>query len=259
MLLAACRAPDVGPDPADTLTSWNGMDMVRIRAGTFTMGGGPGDATDYYADSEVTLTRDFWIARTEVTVAEWLEDTTDSADWDRDAVGCPDDACALDTVTWMEGARFLNWMSEGEGLPACHESDGSAIASPYLTDPYSCPGYRFPTHAEWEYAAKAGEDTRWAGSDDNLLVAWTDENATSNQPGCLLEPNAYGLCDMSGNVLEWVSDWAESGRDDDADPEVDPVGPASSSQDMRGNRGGAWWVDAGYATVTMRSRSHAEQ
>jgi len=112
-------------------------------------------------------------------------------------------------------------------------------------------GYRLPTEAQWEFAAKGGihpGDFTFSGSDDPDEVAWHRDNSggrTREVGG--LAPNALGLYDMSGNVWEWVWDWwgAYTSKD-----KTDPTGASSGSD--RVICGGCWDVSAGFAHSVLR-------
>lgn len=237
----------------DQTTSW-GTDMVRIPAGTFTMGGGVADPEDWYTDHQVTLTHDFWVGQSEVTQGQWAsflggEDPAPSS-------GEPCDDCPVNEVSWPDAAMYLNGLSALEGLDVCYiETDIAArIADPYIHDPYDCPGYRFPTEAEWEYAARAGADTEFSGSNTPSDVAWWLANSDAVlHPRCSLALNAWGLCDMSGNVYEWTNDGADAeyGGYGDGSASTDPPGPAGIDR-HRILRGGSWNGDEVDINVSNR-------
>jgi formylglycine-generating enzyme required for sulfatase activity len=108
-------------------------------------------------------------------------------------------------------------------------------------------GYRLPTEAEWEYAARAGDNTvdslTYSGTSDKNKVddyAWymDNSNSTTHEVG-KKEANAFGLYDMSGNVWEWCWNWWTSSYDEETEGESDPTG--SSAGSYRVFRGGSWY------------------
>jgi sulfatase modifying factor 1 len=145
--------------------------------------------------------------------------------------GCSDDH-PVQSVTWLEAVEWANELSLREGLtPAYVLDDGGA------TPVWTANGWRLPTEAEWEIAARAGGTVPWSGSGSWEDVAWCGGPADppyEARPVGTKEPNAWGFHDMSGNVAEWV--WDRYGDYPSAGTAVDPTGPSSGS--MRVHRGG---------------------
>tara|TARA_B110000263_G_scaffold149123_1_gene129392 strand:- start:58 stop:657 length:600 start_codon:yes stop_codon:yes gene_type:complete len=148
---------------------------------------------------------------------------------------------AASCVSWDDAVAYCNKLREKEGKT-----------------------YRLPTEAEWEYACRAGTQTTWSfGNEDGALgdYAWYKENTHDIDEKYahqvrLKKPNAFGLYDMHGNVLEWCSDWFRP-EYDERSPEKDPTGPTADGDFLRVGRGGAW---GGYPQSTRsgkRQRANA--
>ena len=257
-----------------------GMDFVLLDPGSFVMGCVPGrdDVDVDCQDSarpphEVILTHHLWVAETETTQEQW-ETLGQTFGWTNPSYFGPNgagDACGMDCpveqVNWYEALEFANAMSDEEGLADCYVlsdctgSPGAGMAcdevslNPIYATVYDCEGYRLPTEAEWEYAARAGEQWRWAGSDEPDDVAWHGTvSGSSTHPVGELLANAWGLFDMSGNVVEWTGDWHMEPYDSPS-PTVDPAGGLSEGN--REARGGRWSVGIGASKVVTRTSAVA--
>jgi formylglycine-generating enzyme required for sulfatase activity len=199
-----------------------GMDLKLLPAGKFKMGDASGVVDE--RPHMVTLTEPFFISVHEVTNAQWSSVMGSVPSFSKN-----DDQPVVD-VTWKDAVEFCRKLS---AVPA-ERLAGHA--------------YRLPTEAEWEYACRAGESTRYSFGDEESRLddyGWFDRNA-GGQPHAVgqRKPNAWGLYDMHGNASEWCSDW--KGPDAKSDLPLggvtDPTGPPSGSN--RVVRGGCFGNDA---------------
>ncbi len=171
----------------------------------------------------------------------------------------------VENVSWFDAAVFCNALSEKTGRKAVYvEKNGQPFGK--KQDRWALPneglvqrdlkanGYRLPTEAEWEFAAKVGDtgedghSFEYAGSDLLDQVGWYDKNSDgeTKEVGLLL-PNFLGLYDMSGNVWEWCADWY---ADYTAGKQDNPQGPEQGVH--RAIRGGGWIIDPQYCRTAYR-------
>ena len=257
-----------------------GTELVLIRPGEFLMGGAEtaeslvaafpnaGKTADYFADEypahRVRISRAFLLSKFEVTVGQFrlfTEETGYQTEAETDGTG----GWGYNVSSRQsEGRRpRYSWRNPGfpqtDRHPVVNVSYNDALAFIRWLSAREGKHYRLPTEAEWEYANRAGSQTRYANSENpgelprfaraidlsrhaefghvqSIVIDANDPTAFTALVGSY-EANAFGLYDMHGNVWEWVADWygetyyAES-------PETDPQGPAFG--EMRVRRGGAW-------------------
>jgi formylglycine-generating enzyme required for sulfatase activity len=225
--------------------------MMRVSAGLFDVGCTAGQTNcdgDESPVMAVTLTSDFFIGRTEVTQAEYET----LMGYNPSYFSSCGPTCPVETVSWHMAAAFANAASAAAGLTECYTCVGSdtSLSCSFAVDPYTCDGYRLPTEAEWEGAARCGTDFRYAGSDTLGDVGWyIDNSGSTSHPAEGRNPNICGLYDMSGNVWEWTHDWyssdyyISSGR-------TDPSGPSTGIIHVA--RGGGWNYQSSYVRVAVR-------
>jgi formylglycine-generating enzyme required for sulfatase activity len=274
-------------------SSPDGPAMVVVKGPVMVRMGSPVDergrvpAPDSAAEPQhtVAIPRSFAISATEVTVAQFRRflDTTpevksgyryDDAPARMAEVHrlfSPDDDGPAIAVTWYEAAMYCNWLSAREGLPTAEWvypagvlRDGFEMPANYLQRR----GYRLPTEAEWEFAARAGTSTsRFFGDSDDELGEYavfarhpqrskddpvdpTDPQRTSHVGR--LKPNPLGLFDVYGNVWEWTQDRVERFQTPDViEDREDPV-LRVSDRDARTRRGGAFSYGAVFARSALR-------
>ncbi|MDD3143417.1 MAG: SUMF1/EgtB/PvdO family nonheme iron enzyme [Candidatus Cloacimonetes bacterium] len=250
--------------PVDSTPSYE--DFVYVPGGTFTMGRttGSGDSDELPTHS-VTL-NSFYIGKYEVTQAEYAQYMQPSSSWTSN-YGLGGNYPAY-YVSWYAILKYCNLRSMAEGLSPVYSISGSTDPANWGNVPtsnnstwnaaicnWNANGYRLPTEAEWEYAARGrtnNPDYLYSGSDDINAVAWYSGNNTpyGSKPVGTKAPNGIGTYDMSGNLWEWCWDWSSSSYYSSS-PSNNPTGPNSGSS--RVGRGGNWFYHAAYCRVADRS------
>ncbi len=217
-----------------------GMKLVLIPAGEFMMGSsdvprGPLERPPH----KVRITKPFYLGQYEVTVGQFRQFVTESGytgarDVWKTAFPSQTDDQPVVEVNWDDANAFCDWLSKKEGKE-----------------------YRLPTEAEWEYACRAGTQTKWTFGDNQSELgdyAWFNRNSLSQtHPVGQKKPNAWGLYDMHGNVWEWCADWLGAYYYASS-PVDDPNGPSSGTN--RVLRGGSWVSAATNSRSANRYRLH---
>lgn len=232
------RAP--APNPAS---------MVRIDAGSFSFGT-PSKSTPALTFS-VSI---FYISKYEVTQGEWNQLMPPVI------ISDVNDHSPVHNISWIKAIEYCNKRSIKEGLEPAYTRNGSKASGVVCN--WNANGYRLPTDAEWEMAAKAGSANIYSGSNDPNAVAWYKDNSLIregdrqyyriNRVG-LHSPNNWGLYDMTGNVAEWCWDWYTASPGSLLNP-IDPRGPSIGTEKVY--RGGKVTDGAGEA-LKLVTRSKA--
>lgn len=200
--------------------------MIYVKGGTFTMGATSEQAGAFsseYPTHSVTLS-DYYIGETEVTQELWTAVMGSNPSNFTGNMQRP-----VEMVSWYDCQTFITKLNELTGET-----------------------FRLPTEAQWEYAARGGNQAQgrlYSGSNMIDDVAWYTSNSSSTtHPVKTKVPNELGIYDMSGNVMEWCSDWYGSYP---SAAQTDPAGPSTGS--YRVNRGGSWNYGATFCRVAYRN------
>ena len=214
--------------------------LVFVRGGTFIMGG------SFFGKNAIphkVKIYDFYIGKFEVTQEEWTQILINNP------------ACFVDShrpienISWFEAINYCNRRSELENLSPCYTIKGSKVFCNFRAN-----GYRLPTEAEWEFAARGGTNSKnyiYSGSNCIDEVAWFQDNSSNKtHPVGTKKANELGIFDMSGNVWEWC--WDLYGRY----PEKMQINPKGSDLGkLRTRRQGSWNRAKIYSRIGFRETS----
>ena len=219
--------PSRSPSPSSLTITANGVSFVmkRVPGGTFQMGSDDSDAYNNEKPVHSVTVSSFYMGETEVTQALWKAVRgSNPSHWKGDNL-------PVENVSWNDCQDFIRKLNSLTGR-----------------------NFRLPTEAEWEYAARGGNQSngyKYAGSNNIGGVAWYNENSGRKTHAVKgKSPNELGLYDMSGNVWEWCGDWYGSSYYLSSSSN-NPEGPSSGSR--RVSRGGGWNCGERNCRVSNRS------
>lgn len=236
-----------------------------IPPGTFRMGSAPGNRKMLRSEGpqhKVTLRQGFWMWETEVTQEQYRNLLQKNPSKFKNC----GKSCPVEQVSWFEAVEFANRLSGLHGLERCYRKSGNIWVAHSNVLYTQCKGWRLPTEAEWEFAARAGTSTpyytgrcistqqaNFDGTSHSIHYCPKGHSRRQTIPVRRFQPNAWGLYDMHGNVWEWVFDRFGPYPFQHV---LDPAGPISG--DKRLFRGGSWYSSLEDLRSTFRDRLHAK-
>ncbi len=213
-----------------------GIEMLLVPPGKFLMGISAGDTEARYNEKpshEVTLTKPFYLGRTEVTQLQWTKVMKVNPSKFNQAI----DHAAIIKKLMSEGVSQKDAEAKAALVPTTNEMFPAEELSWNLCQEFCAKtGLSLPTESQWEYACRAGSTSARYGSVDD--ISWNSRNSVGHTNTVAMKaPNALGFYDMLGNVWEWTQDWHSTYS---AGNQVDPAGVKEGTQ--RVLRGGGFMI-----------------
>lgn len=213
--------------------------MILVAGGSYRMGSRYSEVERPVHDVEIDS---FYLGKNEVTQEEWMEIMESNPSYFKGPL------LPVESISWYDAVEYCNKRSVKEGLVPAYQGSGDSIVCDFTAS-----GYRLPTEAEWEYAARRGTnmdmELMYTGEQNVNNIGWfTMNSGEKSWPVMSKNPDYMGLYDMSGNVYEWCWDWYENYT---GERQRNPAGPASGT--FRIIRGGSWLSSENSLRLTGRS------
>jgi len=213
------------------------QNLVFVRGGIFKMRSNSSEEHTKFSKVKID---DFYIGKFEVTQEEWKQTLKTNPAYFKD------NSHPIENIDWFEAINYCNKRSEIEGLTLCYTINNSKVYCDFNAN-----GYRLPTEAEWEFAARGGTKTQnfiYSGSNSINEVAWFQGNSSNkSHPVGTKLANELGIFDMSGNVWEWCWDlYGKYPKKMQRNPKGSDIG------NRRTKRQGSWNRSESYSRVGYR-------